>query len=688
MAVVGASSRTFVGQVALNNCRTLGFTGSIYPVGRSSEVAGLRTYGSIKDLPERVDLALVQVRTERVLEVIREGIETGITGFVVPGSGFTDSGQAALDLVSDLKALREEHEFELIGPNCMGVLDLVSGAAPYIGTAKANLRRGSVALVAQSGAVVEAIVNSGGRVPLSTAVSAGSEAITDMAAYLNYFAADENTTAVLAFVEALADAPRLTAAIERLTACGKPLAVCVVGHSETAQEGVTAHSGRLAAGARLAAAALRQAGAIIAEDLDELMALGELLGAERPIPRGKRLHIVTNSGGEGNLLADIADALGLELPRISAHAKESLQTKWPTLSVRNPLDPWGTDDYELIYPSAMREAAAEPGDILMVAMDQHRSSGDHERELGLNLARYLSEATDEADKLPVLLSPLSDDVDPNLVELCRRLRLPLLRGARSGLSALAKLCDWRLSLIPRSGKESPTPAEAPTPPTVPSSGTLTEDRALDLFTAMGVRTPRRVTAGDPAAAASAAASFEGPIVLKGVAQGITHKTERGLVSISPRNVESAAREMASRNPDLELSYLVVEQIRGELEVLVGYKKDEVFGPTIVLGIGGVWAEFHADIAMHVGFLDAPSASELLDSSTVGKMILSARGGVLDRNGVIAALLAVSELGRANPHLGSVEINPLIVGRKHSTAVDAVIEQCHSAVSPILEGIPS
>lgn len=687
IAVVGASPRTFVGQVALNNCRALGFSGSIYPVGRHTEIAGLRAYPSLTDLPEQPDLALVQVRTDRVMGVIEEGLQAGVSGFIVPGSGFTDSGQAALDLVRDLKSLRREQNFELIGPNCMGALDLVSGAAPYIGTVNRSVRRGSVALIAQSGAVVEAVVNSGGRVPLSTAVSAGSEAITDMAAYLNYFAADEHTTAVLAFIEAITDAQRLTAAVELLTACGKPVAVCIVGHSETAQEGVTAHSGKLAAGARLTTAAFKQAGAIIASDLDELLALGELLGVDRPIPQGNKVHVVTNSGGEGNLLADIADAAGLDLPRISDHAKDTLQEKWPTLSVRNPLDPWGTDDYEAIYPAAMKQAASESGDILLVAMDQHRSSGIHELELGRNLAQYLSDATEPTEKFPVLLSPVSDDVDPELVDLCRRLRLPLLRGARNGLSALAKLCKWSDSSVRREQLTIPEPSRAAL---LTGDSDLSEDHALDIFATLGVRTPRRISVDDPTAAAEAAASFGRPVVLKGIAEGVTHKTERGLVAISPLNVEATAREMSSRNQDLDLSFLVVEQIRGDLEVLVGYKRDDVFGPVIILGTGGIWAEFHADISMHIGFLNEATAADLLDSSTVGRMINSARGGALDRKGVITALLAVSELAQANPDFVSIDINPLIVGRDHSTAVDAVIERRQPAPSTYhsLEGASS
>ncbi len=132
--------------------------------------------------------------------------------------------------------------------------------------------------------------------------------------------------------------------------------------------------------------------------------------------------------------------------------------------------------------------------------------------------------------------------------------------------------------------------------------------------------------------------------------------------------------MIAKNPDLNLDFLVVEQIRGELEVIIGYKRDRVFGPTIIVGIGGVWTEFHNDAAVHVGPVDEKAAARLLDESTVGTMMSAARGGALHRPGVLAALRAVSDLALTHPNILSIDINPLIVGRDHATAVDAVIER--------------
>ncbi|WP_083395435.1 acetate--CoA ligase family protein [Rhodococcus koreensis] len=669
IAVVGASPRSFIGSVALRNCLELGYTGALIPVAQNhSEVAGLRGVPSLSAIDKTPDLAVVQVRTDRILPIVREGLEAGVRGFVIPGAGYTDSGADALAVSDGLAALRREYDFEVVGPNCMGVLDLVTRAAPYVGTVTSDVRRGTVAVVAQSGAIIEAFVNVGGRVPLSTAVSSGSEAVTGLADYLDFFTEDVHTSSVLAFIETLTDATRTLAAARRLSEAGKTLAVCIVGHSDTATDGVTAHSGKLAAGARLTTAAFRQAGALIADDLDELMAFGELLGAGRGRPRGRRTHVVTNSGGEGNLIADIADTVGLQLPLMSSAAVKALRERWPFLGVRNPLDPWGADDYTNIYPTAIHHAAQEPGDILLVAMDQHRASGPHERELGRALAQYLHDTDSGQGKFPVLLSPVSDEIDPVLVEYCRKAAIPVLRGARPGLSALAKLATEVQDVAESTRQRSVVV------PDLPPCGTVTEDQALDILASMGVTTPRRLRVDNPAEAAAAARTLSTPIVLKGIAPNITHKTERGLVAINPIDVEQSAAEMIAKNPDLNLDFLVVEQIRGELEVIIGYKRDRVFGPTIIVGIGGVWTEFHNDAAVHVGPVDEKAAARLLDESTVGTMMSAARGGALHRPGVLAALRAVSDLALTHPNILSIDINPLIVGRDHATAVDAVIER--------------
>ncbi|MGY1807069.1 acetate--CoA ligase family protein [Blastococcus sp. SYSU D00669] len=674
LAVVGASPSSFVGRIALENCRNLGFPGRLVAVTpKYAEVAGVPAVPSLADLDEPVDAALVQVRADRVLGVVEEGLAAGVRTFVVPGAGATDSGDVARELVRELRRLRAGHDLAVFGPNCMGVLDLVTGAAPYIGTVGPELRRGTVGLVAQSGAVVEAFVNAGPRVPLSTAVSSGSEAVLELPDHLRFFAADPETTAVLAFVEAVDDAGALLAACRELAEAGKTVAACVVGRSATAQEGVQAHSGRLAGAARTTAAALAQAGVVLAHDLDELMALGEVLGTRRRIA-GRRAHVVTNSGGEANLLADLADDVGLELPRLGDGAAARLTGRWPLFAPRNPMDPWGADDHEVIYPAALRALAGEGGDLLVVGIDQQRTAGAYEKDLGLFLAKTLREAVAGTATVPVLLSPAAQDPPDGLAAFCAAARIPLLRGARPALAALAALGS------------RPEVRPAPPSPAVPLAEVpRTEEEVLAALAAHGVDVPRTRRVATPEEAAAAFAELGGPVVLKGVADGLLHKTDVGLVRVglgTAAEVAAEAGRMLARAAErgLALDLLVAEQVRGDLEVLVGLTRDPVFGPTVLVGLGGVWTE-HLDVVdVHVGALDEPAARDFLDRSRVGRMIAAARGGALHADGVVRALCAVSALG-ADDRVGAVDVNPVIVGRDRAVAVDAALTTTPGGTEP-------
>lgn len=672
IAVVGATPRSFIGQVALRNCSELRFRGGLYPVSRSHRVIdGLPSYPDLAALPSVPEVALIQVRTEHVASVVEDGIQIGIKGFVIPGAGHTDSGEAAVELTQRLKKLHEHNTFEVIGPNCMGVVDLVTGAAPYVGTVPAHVRRGNVGVVAQSGAIVEAIINAGGRVPVSTVVSSGSEATTGLAQLLEFFCTDEQTSAVLAFVETITDAPRVIAAAQRLAEADKPLAVCLVGRSPAAQEGIAAHSGKLASASRVTAAAFVQAGAVVADDLDELLAMGELFATGRSLPRRAAVHVVTNSGGEANLIADLADEFAITLPSFGRDAIDHLHSRWPSFHIRNPLDPWGADDYRNIYPAALHTAAAEDtGNTLIVAMDQQRTSGEHEVQLGLDLATWLAESCADTGKLPVLLSPTSQDPHPRLVQRCRDERIALLRGARPGLSALSKLANRSTAPSSHLGRS----ADAPALPNVSM-----EDALLSVLSGMGVGTPRCIRVATAEAAVTAAAELGCPIVLKGSGPGLLHKTEHGLVRTGltdPTEIAHEATRMLAwaENSGVQLELLVAEMVRGDLELIVGYKRDDTFGPTSLLGLGGIWTEFFDDVSIHVGHIDRDSAGTLVERSRAGRMLARSRSGSADLSGVVTALCAVGRLGAAHPEVRSIEINPLIVGVGHATAVDAVIER--------------
>ena len=672
IAVVGASPRSFAGQIVQANCDEHGFTGTVTPINAKYDTIGDRACApSLSALAQSPDVVVALVGTARVVGIAEEAAAIGAGALIVPGAGFTDSGDAATELARDLSGIAHSSGMRVVGPNCMGLVDLVTGAMPYIGTVPPQVRRGSVAAIAQSGAVIEALVNCGGRVPFSTLVSSGAEAVTTTADLLRFFAHDDETSSVLVFLEGFEDAADLLAAARDVAAADKTVAACFVGRSAAAQDGILAHSGKLAPAARVTEAALEQAGIVLADDLDQLITMGEILGVGR-LPAGRRMHAVTNSGGEANLICDIADDAGLDLPSMSEAAARRLSDHWPSFHIANPLDPWGVDAYDKVYPEAIQAVADEPGDILVVSQDQQVTSGAYERTLGLDLVNYLAAAVEESDKLPVLLSPTSQDPDPAVTQRCREAGIALLRGVSPALHALSRLAARPMPtpLVPRTA----TPVEALT-----TDNPMTEDRALEVLASVGVATPRQIRVSSPDDVATAAADIDGPVVVKAVAEGLLHKSELGLVQCNlygPDAARFAAKEIldAGREAGLEVELLVVEQVQGALDVVVGFKRDDQFGPTTLVGLGGVWTEMLDSVSVHVGPMDEAAARRLLNGSQVGRMLSNARGGALDVDGVIRALCAVSDIGQAHPEVVAIDINPIMVSKSRAVAVDAVIQR--------------
>jgi acetate---CoA ligase (ADP-forming) len=376
------------------------------------------------------------------------------------------------------------------------------------------------------------------------------------------------------------------------------------------------------------------------------------------------------------LIADLASDAGLELPAMSGPAAERLQADWPRFHVANPLDPWGAGDYEQIYPAAIATVADEPGEILMVCIDQQQHSGEFEKRLGRDLATYL--AAHASDRLPVFVSPTSQDPDAALARVCRGAAIPLLRGARTACAVLGKLA--------RAGVVEPVVRSRPAGrhPLLDRAGPpLSEAEALDVLEAYGVRVPRAHVVDTPAYAAAAAREIGTTVVLKGTAPGLFHKSEHRLVELGlagDDQVTAAAQriEAAARRADIyRVGYLVMEQVEGPLDVYVGYKCDPQFGPTFLVGLGGVWTEFLNDVAIHVGDLDVDAARALVARSTVGAMMRTARGGALDTEGVVLALTALADIVASAPSVDAIDVNPLIVSRDRAVAVDGVIETAAS-----------
>jgi len=674
IAVVGASPTSYVGRVLCENLRAIGYPGTVYPINpKYRDVLGWSCYPSMEELPQAPEAVVAAVSLERVPSALRAAAERGARAAVVPGGGYTETGPRALELHEEIRTVALEHGMAVAGPNCMGVIAPPLRSAMYIGTLADSLLPGRVALVSQSGSVCEAAVNMGPRVGFSAIVSCGTETVTTVGQYLDHFATDAGTGVVALFVEGFRDPSGFLAGARALREAGKPLAVLQAGRTRQAAEAVAAHSGTLAGASEVVTGALRHLGAIGLDDLDELFEVSELLGHGR-LPRGRRLFVVTDSGGEANLVADHALQLGLELPPPSEPMKDRLRTRWPNFSfLGNPIDPWGVDpDYRALYGEILTVAAGEDVDVVAMALDKVTPwAGKNETDLGVVAARALVDATTGTDRMPVFLTvhatgPAVEEVREPL----RSARVPLLHGLRPALAAV-RGAWWWAQWRPRS------PARPAHPhPVVPlTEGRILSERASrEVLDAYGIP----LVAGQEAATADEAVAVAlrlgFPVVMKADAPGVAHKASAGLVALdvaSPEAVEATfgrLREAAAAAGIAWRGALVQATVHGA-ELLCGMRRDPVFGPAVLIGLGGTLTEVLHDVAVRLCPPSPEDLAELLDECSAGAVI-DAVGA--DRAAIGGVLEALSWLALQHAEVEEVDVNPLFASAQGLWAADALV----------------
>jgi acyl-CoA synthetase (NDP forming) len=617
----------------------------------------------------------VAVSFDIVPDFLRTAGEMGVRAAVVPGGGFTETGPEALRIQEDIATVAQKYGMAVCGPNCMGVIRPGSGSAMYIGTIPPSLLSGRVALVSQSGSVVEAAVNMGPRIGFSALVSCGNEAVTTVGHYLRFFAGDDSTNAVALFVEGFRDATGFVEGARVLREAGKPLVVLQAGRSKQAAAAIAAHSGTLAGTEEVVTGLLHQLGAIGVDDLDELFEVAELLGHGR-FPAGRRIFAVTDSGGEANLIADHAMRTGLELPPPSAGLVERVRKRWPNFSfVGNPIDPWGVDsDYRSLYGEILAAASAEEVDVVAVGLDKVTTwAGRNEVDLGVAAAASLIEATTGSEKLPVFFTiHATGAADGSVREPLRAAGVPLLHGLRPALGAIRRAWWWK-QWRPRGLRADLSPRIA-LPEIAEPGPVLSELASREILAAYGVPLVRAEAARSPTEAADSAERIGFPVVMKADVPGIAHKAAAGLVMIgvaSPDAASDAFRSLTARAPGVRTKArgVVVEATASGVELICGMRRDPLFGPVVLLGVGGTMTEVIREVAVRVCPVAPEDLEEMIEESPVGKLIAAAGA---DPPAIQAVVAALARLALQHHEIQEVDINPLFAGRGGVVTADALV----------------
>ncbi len=623
---------------------------------RETAVGGLQRFARIADVPSTPELAFLLVGHRRLEAAFDEALAAGVRAFVIPGLGNEAGAEGAA--VADRVATRAlDAGATVVGPNCMGVA--VPGAASFwIGTVPPTFLPGHVSTVVQSGSIGEALLAMGPRIGFRCVVSSGGEAVIDVADYCRFFASDTGTRAVGLFLEAVRRPSEFAASLELLARADKPVVCLKVGRSQGGARAVLAHSGAVVGSDEAFGALLRGYGVIEVDDYPEFVEVLEVLGRRRR-PLGRRVGAVSNSGGEGALLADHAEAAGIPFQPLSTALADRLTQAFPNyLAPQNPVDAWAIDDVEKVFPGTLQLLAGSGEmDILVAQVDQSQFLGAPEAENAVLITRALADAVEGTDIFPAVASVQPCDPTPSVAQLARDRDVALLRGSRNAMRALGAVAAWRPKHPPPRNGSAPIDLDG-----MLRAGALTEYESGAILERYGVPVGSRRRASTPQEAARAAASIGFPVVVK--REGPAHKSRDGGVVLGLSDEASVSRAAAK----LGGSVVVAVQLSGTLEVFCGMTRDPDYGPVLAVGLGGTSVEQMPGARSCIAPIAIDEARRLVQDVPVIARIASPRA----IDAIAGVLVALGRLAVDHPKIVAVDINPLVVDKHSATAVDALV----------------
>jgi acetate---CoA ligase (ADP-forming) len=657
VAIVGASDRTRLAADRLRQVRAGG--APVWFVNPTRDtVLGEACYPSLRALPEVPSVAVLLVHHDRIDTAMVDAVAAGVGAVFVPGIG-AEAGAAAWRVKRLVHTMAEAAGIAVLGPNCMGVAT-PGGVSTWIGTIPETVLPGHVSVSAQSGSIAEALLAAGPRVGFRTVISTGGELNRDAADFLALLADDEPTRAVGLFLESVRRPAAFEAALARAATAGKPVVCLKVGRSQAAARTALAHTGAIVGSVRAFSALLERYGAIEVTDFQDFLETLEVLGRRRPLPRGRRIAAISESGGEASLVADLGEGVRLPFEPFSVEIQRALVETFPNfVNPENPLDCFGVDDDEKVYAGSVR-ILRELGDydILLAQVDVSRFRGATELSWNEAIVAAMGELSAERGVYPAVSTVHSTDPPPSITEMARRLDVPLLRGTGQALRALSAVAGWR-------------PAQPPAPPAGPpvdvdgllESGAMPEFESATVLERFGVPFASRVRCFSPEDAAAAFDRLGVPRVVVKV-DGPAHKQKLGGVRLG---VASAA-EAGAVAAELGGRVLVAEQVPGGIEALCGMSRDPEYGPLLAVGLGGAVAEAAGLVAVALAPLDLPAARALVARAPA----LPDLAGIAALEALARVLVAVARLAVEQPSVREVDLNPVVLGPTGVVAVDALL----------------
>ena len=669
IAVVGASDSAG-SQSALNWRMVRGWSEQqdrrVIPVNPNRETCdGERCYPSLTDVPDEVDVAVVL--TANAADALRSAVAAKIPFVVIFTAGFAETGEEGARKQREIEELIASGEVHVLGPNTP-----LNMFQPF----REDLPGKRIALITQSGHQGRPIYQAqeigiavGGWAPT------GNESDLESADFIRAFADRPGIGAIAGYIEGFSDGRTFMLAADHAVRRGVPIAMIKVGRSDLGRSWAQSHSGHLAGSDTITDAVFRQFGVTRVDGLDELLDVSAMF-ARAGEPQGDGVAIYSISGGTCSHMADWAASVGLRVPELTAETQAKLREWIPGfLRVSNPIDTGGIATGDERGPKILDAILADPNVSVLIAPVAGSFAPISDK-----LARDLVDAAAKTSKPVCVIWGPPPGLDEGYREVLLKSQLPVFRSGRNCLTAVKAWLDYHafreryrspFEKVPA----KPLPAAA-TARELLTGGALSEARSKEVLAAYGIPTTDEELVGSAGEAARAATRLGFPVVMKASGATLLHKSDRGLVKVgiaSEREARAAYNELIEAAPEAD-GVLVCEQVSGGVETVVGVVQDELFGPAVMFGLGGIAVEVFKDVTFRVPPFGKDEARLMIDEIRSAPLLKGMRGRPkANHTAIVDVIMKVQRLALdLSSEIAELDINPLVALPDRAVALDALV----------------
>ena len=688
IALIGVSNDpNSVGGITLRNLIGGGFNGVVYPINPKREaVLGIPCFPDVKSLPKTPDLAVIMTAAKFVPQLIQDCGEAGINGVIIMSAGFKEIGSEGKILEDQVKAkVAEFPEMRVIGPNCLGII--IPGLNMNVSFANGMPKKGRVAFISQSGALCTSVLDwaQEANVGFSYFVSIGNSMDVNFGDLIDYFGQDPNTKSIVLYVESISNARAFMSAA-RAFARKKPIIVYKSGRFPESAKAAASHTGAMASEDAIYDAVFKRAGLTRVYNIGNIFDFTDLVGRRRA-PKGSGLAIVTNAGGPGVMATDRLISQGGKLVELTDESLNKLNEYLPPFwSHGNPVDVLGDATPERFAGATEIVLNDENVNAVLVILTPQAMTKPTET------AEAIVKLSENTSK-PIMAAWLGGASMRKGFSVFNKAGIAVYETPEQAIGAFTTLSDYSKNL----NMLFETPREIPVSFTYdrselrnkylneifPKGKILTEDDSKMLINDYGVQTTHPKVARNANEAVKIAEEKAYPVVMKIHSPEITHKSEVGGVALNLDNEEMVRatfkgmmEHVSKLLPDIEIEGVTIQKMmdtKDAVELILGIKKDPVFGTVMLVGMGGITAELFEDKRLEFPPLNEQLAHQMLRSLKIYPLLTGYRGNKPKNiEKLIEVLIRISYLAADYPEIEELDINPLIVGPEDVMALDARI----------------